>query len=96
MQEAILYLNEVGKRKHKSKIKNTFPTISRTDIMSGILSETLNASDRVKLSKLYAEIIYMEKKDLKYISKIAISSQSDFEIYEMLKRIKKMEKEQNS
>lgn len=89
MQEAILYLNEVGKRKDKQKIKKTLPTISRSDIMSGILSSALNHNERAKLSNLYTEIVYMEKKDLKYIREIVVSSQSDLEIYEMLKKVRK-------
>lgn len=89
MQDAILYINEVGKRKNKCKTKKTFPTINRSDIMSGILSEIVNESERTKLSKLYAEIIHMEKNDLKYISEIAISSQNDSDVYEILRRINK-------
>lgn len=92
MQEAILYINEVGKRKGKQKVKKTFPTISRTDIMLGILSESLSDVERSKLSNLYAEILYMERRDLKYISEIAVSSQSDLEIYEMIKRFNKISK----
>lgn len=92
MQEAILYLNEVGKKKEKTKFKKTIPTIRRSDIMSGILSSDLNTEERLILSKLYAEIINMEKKDLKYISEIAVSSQHDLEIYEMLKRFNKHKK----
>ncbi len=96
MQEAILYINEVGKRKDKPKIKKSFPTISRTDIMMGILSEKLDSLERVKLSNLYAEIICMEKCDLKYISEIVVSSQNDLEIYELLKKMNKMQnKEQD-
>ena len=87
MQEAILYIKEVGKRKNKQKLKKTFPTISREDIMAGILSTELNHLERSKLSNLYAEITHMEKKDLKYITEIAVSSESDSEIYEMLNQL---------
>lgn len=61
--------------------------------MSGILSSDLNNDERFILSKLYAEIINMEKQDLKYISEIAVSSQGDLEIYEMLKKINKRKKQ---
>lgn len=84
---AVLYVNEVGKRKRKRKIKKTIPTIQRSDIMSGILSTDLNHDERARLSNLYAEITYMEKKDLKYINEIVVSSKSDLEIYEMLKKL---------
>lgn len=87
MEEALLYINEVGKRKNKPKNKSTFPVISRSDIMAAILSESINDFERIKLSNLYAEIICMEKKDLKYISQIAVSSKSDFEVYEIIKKI---------
>lgn len=92
MQEAILYINEVGKRKDKQKIKKTFPTISRTDIMIGILSENLSNKERSRLSNLYAEILCIEKKDLKYISEIVVSSKSDLEIYEMIKKNNKIDR----
>lgn len=92
MQEAILYINEVGKRKNKPKIKKTFPTISRADLMSGILSENLSNIERSKLSDLYLEILCIEKQDLKYISEIPVSSKSDLEIYEMIKKNNKMSK----
>lgn len=84
---AVLYVNEVGKRKRKRKIKKTIPTIQRSDIMSGILSTDLNHDERARLSNLYAEITYMEKKDLKYINEIVVSSKGDLEIYEMLKKL---------
>lgn len=90
MQEALLHLYEVGKRKDKPKQKKTYPMISRTDIMNGILSSDLSEKERSKLSNLYAEITYMEKKDFKYISEIAVSNKSDLEIYEMLKGLKKV------
>lgn len=92
MNEAILYLNEVGKRKNKQKNKTEIPTISRTDIMSGILSSELTDADRSKLSNLYGEIIYSEIKDLKYVSEITVSCQDDLEIYEMLKNLNKKKK----
>lgn len=91
MQEAMLYINEIGNRKNKTKSKNMFPRINRSDIMSGILSEKINENERIKLSKLYAEIIYMETKDLKYISEIAVSSERDSEVFEILKKISQKE-----
>lgn len=90
MQEAILHLNEVGNK--KKDINETIPTINRADIMEGILSTALNTSERSLLSNLYSEITYMEKKDLKYINKIAVSCQKDLEIYEILKKVIKKKK----
>lgn len=92
MQEAVLYLNKVGKRKEAHKIKKTLPMIQRSDIMSAILSADLTNVERSMLSNLYAEITYMEKRDLKYISEIAVSSQNDLEIYEILKKLNKKSK----
>lgn len=86
MKKAVVCSDKTEKR--KKKIKKTFPTIRRVDIMSGILSPELSQIDRLKLSNLYAEITYMEKKDMKYISEIVVSCQSDLDIYEMLKKIK--------
>lgn len=65
------------------------PSIRRTDIMRGILSHELNDIEKTKLSNLYAEITYMEKRDLKYIREITVSCQSDSEIYDILKKINK-------
>lgn len=93
MQEAIFYLGETGKQKDKQKVKNLFPTIKRADIMSGILSPDINDEERSKLSNLYAEIISMEKVDLKYISEITVSSPIDIEIYEMLRKLNKLKKQ---
>lgn len=87
-------VKEEGKRKQKGKKAMAIPTIQRSDIMSGLLSPCFNSYERSQLSNLYAEITYMEKSDLKYISEIAVSSQSDMEIYEMLNRMKKATKEQ--
>ena len=89
MQEAMLYINEIDKRKSKPKTRNMFPMINRSDIMSGILSENINENERIMLSKLYAEIIFMERKDLKYISEIAVSSQRDSEVFDILQKIRR-------
>ncbi len=88
MIEEVLHVYEIGKKKDRRKGKKAFPVISRTDIMSGILSTTLDKETRSKLSNLYAEITYMEKRDLKYISEIAVSSQAESEIYDILKNTK--------
>ena len=87
MSEEIFYTFEIGKKKDKQKIKKSFPVISRTDIMSGILSTSLDKETRSKLSNLYAEITYMEKRDLKYITEIAVSSPMESEIYDILKKL---------
>lgn len=92
MSEDILYVREVGKRKDKPKVKKTFPTIKRIDIMEGILSPELDKATRLKLSNLYAEITYMEMTDFKYISEIAVSSKDDFELYNILKCLNKQKK----
>lgn len=89
MNEEFLYINEVGKRKNKQKAKKVFPVINRTDIMRGILSPKLDKFQKAKLSNMYAEITYMEKIDLKYIREITVSSQDDFEIYTLLKKLNK-------
>lgn len=89
MKEEILQTCGIRGKKGKQSIGKTFPTISRIDIMSGILSPELTKEDRFKLSNLYAEITYMEKKELKYIKEITVSSQDDLDIYEMLKSIRK-------
>ncbi len=88
MSEEVLYVNEIGKKKDKPKAKKSFPVIRRTDIMSGILSTTLDKETRLKLSNLYAEITYMEKRDFKYITEIAVSSQLESEIYDILNNLK--------
>ena len=95
MQETIC-VRPSQRRKKKEKYENSIPTINRTDIMSGILSTNINQNDRYKLANLYAEITYMEKTDLKYINQITVSCQSDMEIYEILKKIKKEKKKQLS
>lgn len=87
MEESIVCLKENDKKKSKSKINKTFPTIKRTDIMTGLLSTELTKKDKAKLSNLYAEITYMEKKDLKYITEITVSSQTDSEIYDILRHL---------
>ena len=94
MQETVksTNTNEKKKKKHLKSI----PSINRVDIMSGILSANVNHDERYKLSNLYAEITYMEKSDLKYINKITVSCQSDMEIYEIIRRVKKEEQKQLS
>mgnify|MGYP004534763185 CR=1 FL=1 len=89
MDEEILYVREVGKRKNKRKVKQAFPVIKRTDIMEAILSPELDKTSLSKLSNLYAEITYIEKLDLKYMSEIVVASKDDFEIYEILKNYKR-------
>ena len=88
----IIYVNDTQHKKSKCKTKDTIPIIQRTDIMLALLSANLNHDEHARLSNLYAEITYMEKKDLKYISEIAVSSQSDLEVYETLNKIKKIRK----
>ncbi len=94
-ETVVIPTNSTKKDKKRLKKEKTIPIIQRTDIMSGLLCADLNHYERSRLSNLYAEITYMEKKDLKYISEIAVSSQSDVEIYEMLNRIKRTTKERN-
>ncbi len=72
--------------------KNIYPTINRYDIMEAILSVDINDIERCKLSNMYSEILTMEKADLKYIDKIAVSSTFDSEIYEILKKWRSSEK----
>ena len=95
MGDDILYVLEVGKRKDKPKRKKTFPTIKRIDIMDGILSPELDKETRSKLSNLYAEITYAEKVDLKYMTEIAVSSEEDLELYNILKDLSKQRKRTN-
>ena len=92
MNDDIFYVREVGKRKDKPKTKKTFPTIKRVDIMEGILSPDLDKSTRSRLSNLYAEITYTEMVDLKYITEIAVSSEDDLELYNILKCLNKQKK----
>lgn len=92
MEEEILYVREVGKRKNKRKTKQAFPVIKRTDIMEAILSSELDKTSRSKLSNLYAEITYIEKIDLKYMSEVVVASKEDFEVYEILKNLQKKRK----
>ena len=94
MQETIKSTNATEKK--KGKYLKSIPSINRIDIMSGILSTNVNQDERYKLSNLYAEITYMEKSDLKYINKITVSCQSDMEIYEILRRVKKEEQKKLS
>lgn len=92
MEEAILYVREVGKRCQKRKRKPTFPTIQRRDVMEYILSDVATKSERALLSSMYSEIIRMEMKKMEYITEIAISSQKDAEIYDLINRLKGEEK----
>ena len=92
MNEAYFYITEVGKRSQKVRKKTSFPTIQRSDVMSCILSEFATYEEKSLLSKLYHEITKMEIKDMKYITDIAISSQSDADIYDLIKRLKLEEK----
>lgn len=94
MQETVKTTNV--KEKKKRKTMKSIPSINRVDIMSGILSANVNQDERYKLSNLYAEITYMEKSNLKYINKITVSCQSDMEIYEIIRRVKKKEQKQLS
>lgn len=95
MNEDILYVREVGKRKNKQNFKKGFPTIKRTDIMEAILSSELDKSTRLRLSNLYAEITYAEMVDLKYISEIAVASEDDLELYNIIKKFVKQQKKHN-
>lgn len=92
MDEQVLYVREVGKRKNKQKQKQSFPTIRRADIMEGILSPELDQSIRSKLSNLYAEITYAEMVDLKYMTEVTVSSEEDLELYNILKKYNKQRK----
>lgn len=89
MNEEILYVREVGKRKNRRKLKQALPVIKRTDIMEAILSSELDKTFQAKLSNLYAEITYIEKIDQKYMSEVVVASKEDFEIYEILKKRKR-------
>lgn len=89
-KSTLISVDEVKKRRQKIKKSMTIPTIQRTDIMTGLLSSDLNHAEHARLSNLYAEITYMEKTDLKYIREIAVSSQSDLEIYEMLEKLNQL------
>ena len=90
--EAYYHLYEVGKRSKKERSKKSFPTIQRSDVMEGILSEFAKEQEKRLLSIMYFEITRMEMKDMKYITEIAISSQSDADIYDIIKRLKRQEK----
>ena len=92
MEEAVLYVREVGKRCQKKRKKSTFPTIQRQDVMECILSEFATQNERALLSSMYSEIIRMETKKMEYITEIAISSQRDADIYDLINRLKREEK----
>lgn len=83
MSEEKNFINGIRQKKKK----NLFPVIKRTDIMAGILSNSLDKETRMILSNLYAEITYMEQRDLKYITEITVSSQLESDIYDKLKMI---------
>lgn len=91
MDNNILYVSKKGE-KNERKPKQGFPIIKRTDIMKAILSSELDTESRLKLSNLYAEIIYTEKLDFKYISEIAVSSEKDLEIYQILRKLQRQQK----
>lgn len=92
MNEAYLYITESKKRSQKGQKKRSFPTIQRSDIMSCILSEFATNEEKSSLSLMYYEITKMEMKDMKYITEIAISSQKDADIYDLIKRLKSKER----
>lgn len=92
MNEAYLYLSQVGKRSQKIKKNKSFPTIQRYDIMNAILSEFTTSEEKSLLSLTYYEITKMEMADMKYITEIAISSQRDADIYNLINRLKIEEK----
>lgn len=92
MNEAYLYITEVGKQSHKERKKKNFPTIQRSDIMSCILSEFATCEEKSLLSNIYYEITKMEMQDMKYITEIAISSKKDAEAYDLINRLKSKEK----
>ena len=92
MDDAVLYVREVGKRRNKRKKKMAFPTIRRMDVMECILSDIATESERSQLSSMYYEIIRMEMKKMEYISEIAISSQKDADVYDLINRLKREER----
>lgn len=92
MNEAYLYLSEIGKRSQKPKKNKNYPTIQRWDVMNGILSEFATQEEKTSLSLMYYEITKMEMRDMTYITEIAISSQRDADIYNLINRLKAKEK----
>lgn len=92
MEDAVLYVKEVGKRSQNRKKKPTFPTIQRKDVMECILSDLATAHEKSLLSSMYYEIIRMETKKMQYITEIAISSQEEANIYDLINRLKSEEK----
>lgn len=92
MNEAYLYVTECNEYSKKGKKKKNFPTIQRSDIMNCILSEFATNEEKSLLSLLYYEITKMEMKDMKYITEIAISSQKDADVYDLINRLKSEEK----
>ena len=87
MQNVAVMANEYVSSK-KKRGRNLFPTINRYDVMEAILSVNINDIERNKLSNMYSQILSMEKDDLKYIEKVAVSSTSESEIYDILARWK--------
>lgn len=94
MEDAVLYVKEVGKRSQKRKEKSTFPTIQRKEVMEYILSDIATKSEKALLSSMYYEIVRMETKKMKYITEIAISSQEEADIYDLINSLKRKEKMQ--
>lgn len=92
MEDEVLYVKNVGKRSQNKKKKSTFPTIQRKDIMECILSDFATCREKSLLSSMYYEITRMETKKMKYISEIAISSQAEADLYDLINRLKSEEK----
>ncbi len=92
MDYAVMYLEQVGKKKEK-EIKGDFPTIKRQDIMKTILSSDVSEIQRKKASMLYHEIVCMEEKDLKYISEIAVSCREEAELYDVIRKLRNTERQ---
>ena len=92
MEDAVLYVKSVGKRSQKQKKKATFPTIQRSDIMKCILSDHITKMEKALLSSMYSEILRMETRTMEYITEIAISSKQEADLYDLIKRIKREER----
>lgn len=72
------------KRTSAKKVINHYPVIKRDDVMELILSNTIDEEDRVKLSRMYREIIKLETRDLKYITHVTVSNKNYAEIYNLI------------
>ena len=94
MEQSILCVEKDKSYLQKRKLKSTFPTIQRKDVMEYILSDIATKSEKALLSSVYSEIIRMETKKMQYITEIAISSQEEADIYDLIKRLKKEERMQ--